>query len=160
MTTKDELRIITNLRSMSFTQGMEPKHVKKLASLSVEVKFATNDVIFREGDEGKAIFLIEEGQIIVEAKTADQENPVPILIVEKGDLLGWSSLFPPRRKTSSARATMPTWALAIDVARLQDAFRSDHSLEVDVIRRVADVLNNRLRNTRQYLLTNLPTQAD
>ncbi len=159
MTTKDELRMITNLRSMPFTQGMEPKHVKKLASLAVEVKFATNDIIFREGDEGQAIFLIEEGQVVVETEVAGR-GQVPMLTVGKGELLGWSSLFPPRRKTSNARATMPTWAIAIDVNRLQEAFQSDHSLEVEVIRRVAGALSERLKNTRQHLLTNLPPQTD
>jgi CRP-like cAMP-binding protein len=154
MATKDELRIVTFLRSVPFAQGMDPKHIKKLASLAAEVKFAPNEIIFHEGDEGRAIFFIEEGQVVVEAQVAGR-GQVPMLNLGPNELLGWSSLFPPRRKTYSARAAAPTWAIAIDVDRLQEAFQADHSLEFEVIRRIADVIGERLKATRQHLLNNL-----
>lgn len=150
MTTLDELKIVTALRAVPFTQGMEPRHIKKLASLATEVKFAPNEVIFREGDEGRTFFFIEEGQVLLEAQVAGR-GQVPILTLGPGELLGWSSLFPPRRKTSSARAVTAIWAIAIDVTKLQEVFQTDHELESAVIRRVADVIGDRLKATRQHL---------
>lgn len=154
MTTKEELHVITTLRSMPFTQGMDSHQVKKLASLAVEVKFAPDEVIFREGDEARAIYLIEEGQIALESHVAGR-GLVTMLTLGTGELLGWSSLFPPRRKTSNARAIQPTWAIAIDTEKLQEACQTDHQLETMIIRRVADVIAERLKATRQHLLDNL-----
>lgn len=158
MTTKQELHVLTTLRTMPFTQGMDSHQIKKLASLAVEVKFAPDEVIFREGDEAKAIYLIEEGQIALESHVAGR-GLVTMLLLGPGELLGWSSLFPPRRKTSNARATQPTWAIAIDTEKLQEACQTDHQMETVIIRRVADVIAERLKATRQHLLDNLTTET-
>lgn len=158
MTSKDELRVLTALRVAPFTQGMKSKHIKKLASIAVEVKFRPDEVIFREGDEGRAIYLIEEGEIVVESHVAGL-GQVTMLTLGPGELLGWSSLFPPRRKTSSAHAVKPTWAVAIDTDQLQEAFLTDHELETAIIRRVSDVIANRLKATRQRLVDSLTSET-
>ncbi len=158
MTTKDELRVLTVLRHAPFTQGMDSKHIKKLATIAAEVKFVPDEVIFREGDEGRAIYLIEEGEILVESQVAGR-GQITMLALGPGELLGWSSLFPPRRKTSSARAVKPTYAIAIDTDLLQELFHTDHELEHAIIRRIADVIANRLKATRQYLVDSLSAEA-
>ena len=153
MTTKNGLRILTILRDMPFTHGLASRHLKKLAAMAVEVNFAAGETIFQVGDEGMAIYLIEEGQIVVEAEVAGQ-GLVTILTLGPQELLGWSALFPPRRKSSTARTVRPTWAIAIDVDQLLEAFKSDRELEAEIIRRVADVIAERLRITRAQLLKN------
>jgi CRP-like cAMP-binding protein len=158
MTTKDELRVLAALRHAPFTQGMASKHIKKLATIAVGVKFDYDEIIFREGDEGRAIYLIEEGEVVVESHVASL-GQMSMLTLGPGELLGWSSLFPPRRKTSSARAAKPTWAIAIDTDQLQEAFQTDQELENVIIRRIADVIANRLKATRQRLIDNLAEEA-
>lgn len=153
MTTKNELKIITTLRVMPFTHGLDSKHIKKLASMATEVNFAAGETIFQEGDQGTAIYLIEEGQVTVEAQVAGQ-GLLTILVLGPQELLGWSALFPPRHKSSTARAVKPTWAIAIDVDQLLEAFQSDQELEVEIIRRIADVIAERLKMTRARLLKN------
>jgi CRP-like cAMP-binding protein len=157
MTTKNELHVLTVLRSMPFTQGMESDQIKKLASLAVEVKFAPGEVIFRDGDEATALYLIEEGQIVLEAHVAGR-GLVTMLTLGPGELLGWSSLFPPRRKTSTARVTKPTWAIAINTEKLQELCQVDHQLESEIIHRVSDIIAQRLKTTRQFLLDNFATE--
>ncbi|MFN8459021.1 MAG: cyclic nucleotide-binding domain-containing protein, partial [Anaerolineae bacterium] len=71
--------------------------------------------------------------------------------VGPGQLFGWSALFPGRRKQASARALEPTWAIALDAARLHEAFRLDPKLEVALIHRVTEVIANRLASTRRQL---------
>lgn len=151
MTTKNELKIITTLRVMPFTRGLDSKHLKKLASMATEVSFAAGETIFQEGDEGVAIYLIEEGEVTVEAQVVGQ-GLLTILVLGSQELLGWSALFPPRRKSSTARAVKPTRAIAIDVDQLLEAFQSDQELEVQIIRRVTDVIAERLKITRAQLL--------
>ncbi|GIK39883.1 MAG: hypothetical protein BroJett011_37160 [Chloroflexota bacterium] len=154
MTTKNELKILTTLRAMPFTQGMASKHLKKLAAMATEVNFAAGETIFQVGDKGTAIYFIEEGQVVVEAEVAGQ-GLLTILTLGPQELLGWSALFPPRLKSSTARAAKPTWAIAVDVDQLNEAFLSDQELEVEIIRRVADVIAVRLKMTRAQLLKNV-----
>jgi CRP-like cAMP-binding protein len=129
---------------------MEPDHVKKLAALATELKFAQGQVIYREGDLGQAIYFIEEGQVVIELNSPEG-SPATVSTVGPGQLFGWSALFPPRRKRANARATLPTRVIAIDAARLQEVFRTDQQLENEVIQRVTEVIADRLSEARLHL---------
>ncbi len=138
------------LYAMPVLRGLEMAQIRKLALLSSEVSFAENEVIYREGDEGKAIYFIEKGQVVIEMNQPDGSK-VTVTTVESGQLFGWSALFPGRRKQASARALVPTWAIALDAARLHEAFRLDPKLEVALIQRVTEVIADRLSNARRQL---------
>ncbi len=83
---------------------------------------------------------------------------VTVLTLGPGHLFGWSSLFPPRRKTASVRTITPTKVISIDAVRLQYLFQLDHSLEHVMMMRMIDVVAERMKATRQ-LLANALTQV-
>jgi CRP-like cAMP-binding protein len=138
---------------MPFTQGLDPKHLRKLATMTKEVNFMTGEIIFREGDEGTAIYLIGEGQVTLEAHV-EGKGLLTFHVLGPQDLLGWSALFPPRRKAATAKAVKPTRAVAIDAGQLLNAFRSNKALEIEIMRRMGDVIAERLKKTRAQLLNN------
>jgi CRP-like cAMP-binding protein len=150
MTTKAELRLLTILRGIKVLEGMESAHLKKLASLATEITFAKDQIIYREGDLGDAIYFIEDGEIVIEMSISSGP-PVKMYPVEPGQLFGWSALFPPRRKQARARAVVPTRVVAINAARLREAFRADQGLENAIIQRVNEVIADRLAITRHQL---------
>ena len=143
--------LINSLGSMEFTQGLESKHLKKLVSMAREVTFAEGETIFHEGDMGDEVYLVQEGQVAVEIHVPGRGR-VTILTVGPGQLLAWSSLFPPQRKTASGRTLSPTRAIAIDGAQLREACEADHDLGYTVIWRVAGLVAERLKATRLQLL--------
>ena len=143
--------VLQALQSMEFTKGLERRHLEKLASMASEVAFAEGESIFREGDVGELLYLIEEGRAAVEIHVPGRGR-VTILTVGPGQLLGWSSLFSQMRKTASARAVVPTRALAIDARRLREACDADHDLGYAILWRIAEVIASRLKSTRLQLL--------
>lgn len=151
MTTQTELMILTSLRSMKSLEGMEAAHVKKLAALATEVNFAEDQIIYREGDLGEAIYFIEDGQVVIEMNLPGSSSPATMYTVGPGQLFGWSALFPPRRKQARARAAVPTHAIAVNAARLREVFQADRGLENAIIQRVSEVIADRLTMTRQQL---------
>ncbi len=159
MTTQTELRMLTVLRSMKALHGMETVHVKKLAALATEVTFATDQIIYREGDLGEAIYFIEEGQVIIEMSVPESSKPVMMYTVEPGQLFGWSALFPPRRKQARARAVVPTRVIAIRAAQLRAAFQADQSLQNAMIERVTEVIADRLSATRGQLARSVQSEV-
>ena len=156
MTTKTELRLLTILRGIKALEGMESAHLKKLAALATEITFAKDQIIYREGDLGDAIYFIEDGQVVIEMSVSDGP-PIKMYPVESGQLFGWSALFPPRRKQARARAIVPTHVIAINAARLREAFRADQGLENALIQRVNEVIADRLAVTRQQLTNTFQT---
>lgn len=151
MTTQTEVRMLTALRSMKSLHGMENQHLKKLAALAGEQKFAANQIIYRQGDPGEAIYFIEEGEVVIEMNLPEG-GQATMSTVGPGQLFGWSALFPPRRKQANARAVQPTRVIAINAARLREAFQADYTLENAIIQRVTEVIADRLASARHQLM--------
>ena len=68
---RDELRILTALRAIEPLQGLETPHLKKLAAIATESQFSTDEIIYREGDLGQAIYLIQKGEVAIEMDVPD-----------------------------------------------------------------------------------------
>ena len=63
---RDELTILTALRTVTLLHNLDKSHLQKLATIAVEVKFAAGQIIHRAGDLGQAIYFVEEGQVNIE----------------------------------------------------------------------------------------------
>ncbi len=151
MTTKAEFDIVTALRSMEFFHDMEPNHLHKLAAIAREVTFASGDLVYKEGDLDKGMYLVQEGEVVIEMKSLTQ-GYAPVLIIGKGQLFGWSSLFPGQRKRARARVLKDTRALLLDTERLNYLFETDHQLENVIMRRMIKLVGERVYATRQKLI--------
>jgi CRP-like cAMP-binding protein len=69
------------------------------------------------------------------------------------DILGWSSMTPiVRQRTASVRATKPCLLLGLNSKLLQQMCEEDHELGYTIMRRLANVVANRLLTTRLCLL--------
>ena len=75
-----------------------------------EDSFAAGESIFREGGTDNRFYLIEEGEVAVESTRVGA--PAVVDHVYSGDLLGWSSLFPPSVWHFGTRAVKPTTAIS------------------------------------------------
>ncbi|HEY44193.1 MAG TPA: cyclic nucleotide-binding domain-containing protein [Anaerolineae bacterium] len=143
--------VLLALQSMEFTQGMKQEHLEKLATIATHVTFSEGATIFREGDASELVYLIEEGQVSLVTQVPGH-GQVTILTLGPGQLLGWSSLFPPQRKTAGAQTLEPTRVIAINATQLRELCQTDHSLGNSIMWRVAEIISDRLRAARAQLL--------
>ena len=67
-------------------------------------------------------------------------------------MLGWSWLFPPYRWQFDARATAETSAIALDGACLRGKCDDDSALGYRLMQRFAQLIQQRLQQTRLQLL--------
>jgi CRP-like cAMP-binding protein len=148
------------LQSLEFTSGLRHEHLAKLASIACHVSFSEGAVIFAEEDISELVYLLERGKVILQTNVPGH-GEVPILELGPGDLLGWSSLFQPKRKTASARAIEATHAIALNAPKLRELCRVDTELGYQILWRVANVISDRLRAARAMLLDMLePSRKD
>jgi CRP/FNR family cyclic AMP-dependent transcriptional regulator len=125
--------------------------LQALPSIATCVTFSEGAMIFREGDASELVYLIEEGEVALLTQVPGH-GQVTILTVGSGQLLAWSSLFPPQVKTAGAQTLEPTRAVAINATQLLELCQADHDLGYSVMWRVAEVISNRLRAARAMLL--------
>jgi CRP/FNR family cyclic AMP-dependent transcriptional regulator len=135
-----------------FLKGLKPEHLRVVVDNAMRMHYQPGDVIFCEGDPANRFYLIEKGKVSLEAHRRD-EAPVPVQTLGAGDVLGWSWLFPPYHWHFDARALEPTTAIFVYGTRLREACENDPAFGYELMKRMTQVVIQRLQATRQQLLT-------
>ncbi|MBI5083441.1 MAG: Crp/Fnr family transcriptional regulator [Acidobacteria bacterium] len=143
-------QVTAALAAHPFLEGLQPKHYETLAGLACEVSFEPGQIIFREGDPSSFFYLILSGTVALEI--AAPGRFIAIHTVGEGEELGWSSLLDQVNKQFRARSVDAVRALAFDGARIVAACESDHEFGYIVLRKVLEVVAERLRATRLQVL--------
>jgi CRP-like cAMP-binding protein len=134
-----------------FFKGLEPRHLEFLTGCASNVRFEPGQFVFREDGEANQCYLIREGKVTLEIDAAPH-GTIIIQTLGKGDVLGWSQIFPPYRWKFSARALELTRAIALDGKCLREKSEKDHDLGYELLKRFARVLQERLQATRLQLI--------
>lgn len=143
------------IASHPFVRGMKPEHLKILADSAIEVSFPEGELIFREGDAANRFYLVTEGEIAVESHAKDSP-PVLIQRLGDGEVLGWSWLFPPYYWNFDARAIKPTRAIFFYGTRLRERCEEDRDFGYELMKRMSQVMLQRLHLTRREMLKRSP----
>lgn len=145
---KDLKRIISE---HPFLHALAPEQLEILTEGAKEVSFQPDEVIFREGEPANRFYLILGGRIALEAhEPADGTALVQHL--SAGDVLGWSWLLPPFVWHFGARAIEPTQAIVLNGAHILVAAERNREFGYELMKRVAQVVIQRLQATRRQLL--------
>ncbi len=152
---KDESSAVKAVQSViaehAFLKGLKPEHLRVLADNAMRMRYEPGEIIFCEGAPANRFYLIEKGKISLESHRKD-EPPVAIQTIGHGDVLGWSWLFPPYYWHLDARALEPTTAIFFYGTRLREACEQDHDLGYQLMKRMTQVVIQRLQATRKQLL--------
>jgi CRP-like cAMP-binding protein len=134
-----------------FLIGVSEHHIRLLADCAIRTHFEAGQVIFREGETANRFYLVEQGEVVLEAAGAGDKRVV-IETIRDGDLVGWSWLFPPYVWHFSARATKPTSAIFFYGTILREYCEKDHTLGFELFKRMGEVMTRRLQLARTRLL--------
>ena len=77
---------------------------------------------------------------------------MPLQVIEAGDVLGWSWLFPPHRWQFDAVTLEPVEAIFFYGTRLREFAEEDPAFCCAIMKRMAGVLLTRLQATRRSLV--------
>jgi len=134
-----------------FSKGLEPRYIRLLVGCASNVRFNAGRFLFHEGEEANKFYMIRQGKVAVEIRTADRRS-ITVQTVREGDVLGWSWLIPPYRWRFDARAIELTRAIALDGKCLRTKSEDDHNLGYELLKRFSDIIVERLDATRLQLL--------
>jgi CRP-like cAMP-binding protein len=133
-----------------FFEGLKPEHITLLASCAMPAHFASEEVIFREGEIANRFYLIERGGVALECRT--NRERVCIETVGAGGVIGWSWLFEPFTWHFDAVAYTRTEAVFFYGTRLREMCNRDHELGYELTQRLTKIIIDRLQCTRRELL--------
>ena len=133
-----------------FSRDFQPQQIGRLAAQARAVTFAANQVIFRSGEECADFYLIISGRVALEMLVG--KNVLRIQTLSDGDEFGFSALIAGRAMTFQARALQPVEALAFDGGQLLEACRQDPAFGFILMRKMLQMVSERLDATRLQLM--------
>jgi len=101
--------------------------------------FATGTVLFREGDEGREMFVIRSGQVAISKRVRDMEKQLSTL--GPGEFFGEMSLLTRKPRTATAVVTSDAHLLVIDPKTFEAMLRGNAEIAVRMIKMLADRLD-------------------
>jgi len=134
-----------------FFVDLESYYTDLLVGCASNVRFQPGTYIFKEGGEANEFYLIRSGKVALEI-FAPQRKPIVVETLSEGDILGWSWLLPPYQWKFNAHAIQDTRAIALDGKCLRTKCEQNHDLGYELLKRFAQIMEQRLEATRFQLL--------
>ena len=143
------------LRSVPLFASLDDDAARELRSLLSDKIVPQNTRLFRQGDMGDAMYLIESGRVRISIRD-DEEQEVVLAELAQGDFFGEMSIIDGRQRSADAQV--------IEDARLailsRDAFLSFVRTNPDVALEMLSALTDRLRRTDELLRSRVSRNAN
>jgi uncharacterized membrane protein len=143
------------LRSVPLFASLDDDAAKDLRSLLSEQNVPNDTRLFRQGDKGDAMYLIESGRVRICIQDHDNKD-VTLAELAQGDFFGEMSIIEGRQRSADA------WV--IEDSRLailsRQAFLSFVHANPDVALRMLSALSDRLRRTDELLRSRVSRNAN
>ena len=108
-------------------------------------QYATGDVVFRRGDTGDCMYVVQQGEVEAIAETDDGE--LLLRTIGPNEFFGEMALFEKETRSATIRATKPTRLLTVDRKNFLRGIHEDPSLAF----RVVQTMSGRIRDLTDRL---------
>jgi CRP-like cAMP-binding protein len=115
--------------------------VERIAAAAQARTLRRGDVLFREGEEGNELFIVDSGRIAIANKSFDGRESV-VALMEAGDIFGEMSLFDGQGRSAEARALEASKVNVVPFEPLRALFHD----QPDLLWTVVSLLARRIRN--------------
>jgi len=132
-------------------RNLDPSQRDIIRPLFVPCSFHAGTVIFEQGEATDSLYLIVDGEVVINFKPDDGPSLVVARVHEEG-VVGWSAALGSPSYTSSAACSTNCQMLrvrGVDLRNLCEKYPETGAL---VLERLATVIAERLRNTHEHVI--------
>ena len=134
------------LTSIDLFRDVDQPIIDELVAAATEKSLWRGDILFTEGQEPEALYIVITGRIAIANKSVDGRESV-VALMEDGDLFGEMSLFDGMGRSAEARALEPSKVAEIPYAPVKAVYEA----HPEMLWRVVDMLARRLRSMDEAL---------
>lgn len=128
------------LSALELFEGLDEETFNRLVDAGRERRLVRGDVVFEEGAEADALYVVGSGRIAIANRSFDGRESM-VALMERGDLFGEMSLFDGLGRSAEARALEPSTVFELPYAPLQQLWEEQPHL----LWKVIALLTRRLR---------------
>ena len=142
-----------DLSKVDLFEGLSDKMLEDISAFCEYADFNRGELLFREGDRAKMFFILLEGKAVIQIQLSSRPTTVSVGVINQPyQSLGWSSIVSPNFYTASALCEDDSRFIAVEGEGFVDVLEKNSEAGVVVFMRIAEVISNRLRNSRAVLL--------
>lgn len=140
------------IRSIPLFSLVDDADLNDVLRLFRPVELSAGDVLFGEGDPGKAMWVLGEGTEVSVATTSGQNRPVVVAYARKSDVVGEMALVDDGPRSGTAIVTQSGPAHQIDANEFQAMRGTFVPAAFKVLRKISVDLCARLRHTNERIV--------
>ena len=136
---------------LPFFDGMRTDHIRKLTDSAMRTEFSPGQNIFLTGEAANRFYIIESGKAEIAVPGLNDEL-ISVQVLNPGEVLGWSWLYPPHKWNLSASAVGKCGAISFYGTHVLHECRNDVELSNDLYQRIAQVVLDRMHHILEKLV--------
>jgi CRP-like cAMP-binding protein len=140
-----------------FFQGLHPHDLGKLLGIMHAKTYPAGETVFQEGDTGRALFIIESGEIAIVKSIPDPGHPEEAVLARlgPGGFFGEMALLEELPRSAAARTTNDSVLHFVYKAKFDSFVEKQPRIGVRILHNLAKVLSARLRETSESYVKHL-----
>ncbi len=149
---KDESHVaeLAFLRNVALFFGLNHRQLGRIVQAMQQRKYYAGEILFQEGQVGKAVFIIRSGQVELIKNLPDGSTKI-LGTLGPGQIFGEMALLEHRPRTAGARVTEDGEIFLLYTATLDSLLHNHPAIGVKLMRNIAVMLSALLRRTNQEL---------
>ncbi len=141
-----------DLKRIEFFADLTEGELRTIQEICHEENHKAGSLIFTEDTPAEHLYVLKKGKVSIDIKVASG-NYLSVLTVSRfAEPFGWSALAAPFRFSASARCIEDSTIFSIDGKRLMELIERDYRMGFLIMRRIAKVISERVRDTRLQLI--------
>lgn len=132
------------VRKVALFGGLEGARLDSVLSVLGEDTFPVGEVLFKEGELGRTLFVVLEGEVEVLRHSADGKE-ISIVKLGPGEVFGEMALVELQPRSATVRVTKKLRALSLTNPDLYALYKGDTYAYVLLLQNICRMLSRRLR---------------
>jgi len=141
---------IEALNEISIFKGLKDYELEQVAKISHEEVLEGDTRIFAENALADKLYIVLEGEVEIRITGCGE---IVVDTVKNNEIFGWSALTEPYSLTAAAFTTKKTRLIAISGDVMRDLFEKNNHIGYLVVKELASVISNRLKQSRKNLIS-------
>ena len=144
------------LSQFGLFQDLPQQLLEEIAVISDEVEMKQGEFVFREGEKADKLHFLLNGSVALRVKLTSRPESLTVSFVSTPyQSFGWSGIVAPNHYTSSAECDEDSKLLITPAQPFIKLLEKYPEAGFKVMQRIAEIIADRLRNSRQALIKTL-----
>jgi len=143
------------LQKAEIFSGLSKEQIEAVIAISEVKDYAADDTVFEEGDEGKEIFVLVDGKVVIEIQMKLKTEKALVHTVAPDQVFGEFALMDGQPRSASAVAVKDSSLLIIPIPAFNTLMKKQSDIGFIVMHNFNRILCSRIRKTNRELKASL-----